>query len=108
LTLTLFLIIFFQAMLTLYGLKDEMHNKTGAPLDLWLKKHGLRTIEKFKFLKEENQFMGPVPFKQNKHLTEVFIDPEQKFNMGDKLSQVIVKKFLTRPTILTPSVCISV
>ena len=74
----------------LYDLQSQMDNHSGSPLELWIKKHGKRTIEKFKYLNEANSFVGPVPFIQESEdkKFEVYIDPDQNFNKVDKLSQV--------------------
>lgn len=74
-------------MRLLYDLRDDIDNPKGTPLELWVKKHGKRTLEKFSHLKEENGFVGPVPFVQDvNEAYEVYIDPE--YNVVDKLSQV--------------------
>ncbi|KAH3870454.1 beta carbonic anhydrase 1-like isoform X3 [Dreissena polymorpha] len=79
-----------KAMRLLYDLRKQMDAKTGSPLELWIKKNGWRTIEKFQYLKEENSFTGPVPFMQESENTKfkITIDPGQQFNIVDKLSQV--------------------
>lgn len=81
----------------LYKLHNEIDDPNGSPLELWVKKHGKRSLEKFKnYLTEENKYIGPVPFSlkgKNKSF-KVFIDPENKYNITDKLSLVsIVDKF---------------
>ncbi|XP_052784927.1 beta carbonic anhydrase 1-like isoform X2 [Mya arenaria] len=79
-----------KAMRLLFELRNEMDKKTGSPLELWIKKHGAKTIEKFNFLNEGNDFIGPVPYKQetDSKFFSVFIDPDQNHNLVDKLSQV--------------------
>ncbi|XP_045201158.1 beta carbonic anhydrase 1-like [Mercenaria mercenaria] len=79
-----------KAMSLLYDLRTEMDIPSGSPLELWIKKHGKRTIDKFQHLKEENGFIGPVPYIQEKEdkKFEIYIDPDHNFNMVDKLSQI--------------------
>jgi len=37
-----------QAMKLLYETRDNMDDSKGSPLELWIKKHGGRTLQKFK------------------------------------------------------------
>lgn len=77
-------------MRLLYDLKNDMDTPTGSPLELWIKKHGKSTMEKFRKLNDENSFVGPVPYQlvPGAERLEVFIDPDQNHNMVDKLSLV--------------------
>lgn len=77
-------------MRLLYDLRNDMDTPTGSPLELWIKKHGKRTIDKFKKLKEDNNFIGPVSYKLSPGAgrQDVYIDPDHNHNMVDKLSQV--------------------
>ncbi|XP_060565833.1 beta carbonic anhydrase 1-like [Ruditapes philippinarum] len=80
-----------KAMGLLFDLRSEIDVPTGSPLELWIKKHGKRTLEKFSYLTEANNFTGPVPFTQESledKKFEIKIDPEQNFYIVDKLSQV--------------------
>ncbi|WAR27466.1 BCA1-like protein [Mya arenaria] len=78
------------AMRLLFELRNEMDKKTGSPLELWIKKHGAKTIEKFNFLNEGNDFIGPVPYKQetDSKFFSVFIDPDQNHNLVNCIQQL--------------------
>jgi len=78
-----------QAMGALFGLRDSVHVHEGSPLQLWLKRHGARTVAKYNELLNVGG-VGPVTF-QAETPTKTFsayIDPEGKFTEVDKLSQV--------------------
>ncbi|XP_060068847.1 beta carbonic anhydrase 1-like [Ylistrum balloti] len=76
-----------KAMNLLYSMRNEVHIKEGGPLQLWMKRHGTASLEKFKLLTPENEYKGPVPY-QTARKFEAYIDPENRFNLEDKLSQV--------------------
>lgn len=78
-----------KAMHLLYDFRNKMEPDANSPLELWIKKHGLRTVEKFNMLKKENNFTGPVPIRITEEKTfKVYIDQKNEYNMQDKLSQV--------------------
>ncbi|KAL4239628.1 hypothetical protein ACF0H5_000437 [Mactra antiquata] len=79
-----------KAMILLHNLRNEVDNQMGSPLELWVKKHGRRSLKKFDYLTKENKYVGPVPFhlKGCNQSLQVSIDPENKFCETDKLSQV--------------------
>ncbi|XP_050408966.1 beta carbonic anhydrase 1 [Patella vulgata] len=58
-------------------------------LEMWLKLHGRDTIDIFKQLKPSNNYAGPLLFEiENYKSFEAYIDPENKFSITDKFSQV--------------------
>ena len=85
-------------MNALFGLQDTAHIHEGTPLQLWLKKHGMRTIEKYRELLKTPGGIGPIQF-QAETPDSVFnanIDPENKFAAVDKFSQVCDFAVLTQ------------
>lgn len=64
--------------------------REGTPLTLWLKKHGLHTVEKYQqLLKTPNgtgpiEFQGETPAKKFK----AYIDVDNELSPVDKMSQV--------------------
>ncbi|KAK3581678.1 hypothetical protein CHS0354_022605 [Potamilus streckersoni] len=79
-----------KAMNLLFTCRHECHKPEGTPLQLWVKKHGQRSVEKFSMLSSENKYLGPVVFQAEttQRTFEAFIDPEDKFRIEDKFSQV--------------------
>ena len=61
----------------------------GTPLEMWLKRHAADSMSKYELL-ETFGFNRPLVFQteNNKHSFEAFIDPEDRFDIRDKLSQV--------------------
>ena len=94
--LNLWLMLVFQAMGLLYKLRNDLNNTTGSPLELWVKRHGKASMQKFKHLSVENGFIGPVPYKleSDYDISKVYIDRKQCLNMVDKLSQVKINGIL--------------
>lgn len=76
-----------KAMNLLYSMRKECHIHEGGPLQLWLKRHGEPSLAKFKYLTEENDFKGPVPYQTARRF-DAYIDPDNRFRIEDKLSQV--------------------
>lgn len=77
-------------MNALHGLRDTIHIHEGSPLQMWLKRHGARTITKYNDLVNVGG-VGPVTF-QAETPTKTFtayIDQENKFATVDKFSQVM-------------------
>ena len=74
----------------LYSLRNELGDTTGTPLELWVKRQGSRSIQKFKHLTAENGFTGPVPYKLESEydISKAYIDKRHVLSMVDKLSQV--------------------
>ena len=74
----------------LYRLRNDLNTTSGTPLELWVKRHGKASIQKFKHLSAENGFSGPVPYKleSDYNISQVYIDKKHRLNMVDKLSQV--------------------
>lgn len=75
----------------LYELKldPKHHTHTDSPLELWLRRHGYLSVEKFdKHLKDPQK---PVKFLESLPALsfDAYIDPDNKFQVKDKLSQVI-------------------
>ncbi|XP_046548515.1 beta carbonic anhydrase 1-like [Haliotis rubra] len=79
-----------KAMNALYGLRHDCHHQVGTPLQMWLKKHGQPTVSKFEKLEAGNNYSGPLTFQgeTEKSNFDAYIDPENKFSMADKFSQV--------------------
>lgn len=79
-----------RAMGLLYSLRNELGDTTGTPLELWVKRQGSRSIQKFKHLTAENGFTGPVPYKLESEydISKAYIDKRHVLSMVDKLSQV--------------------
>lgn len=82
-----------KAINMLYKLKDECHdhNHCGGPLQMWIKKYGTPSVQKFsEFVKDNENHIGPVPFngRFSQLNFQAYIDPENKFSIEDKLSQL--------------------
>ncbi|XP_070542589.1 beta carbonic anhydrase 1-like [Ptychodera flava] len=78
-----------KAMNTLYSLKDNPYVDRGKhPFRAWLRRFGHTSLAKFEAI--EKGYKGPLKFQGQtaKHNFEAFIDPEDNFNLHDKLSQV--------------------
>lgn len=67
-----------------------------SPLKAWLHRHGSASLTKFEKL-ELHGFQEPLTFPMEGPFRQfvAYIDPEEKFNLTDKLSQV-------RPFLYTP------
>ncbi|CAI9728318.1 beta carbonic anhydrase 1-like [Octopus vulgaris] len=76
------------AMSLLFSLKNQCHTHSGTPLQMWLKKYGVASVRKFDQL--DSKFVGPLTFQGrfSQLNFQVNIDPENKFPIEDKLSQV--------------------
>ena len=77
-------------MNALFGMQDSLHIHEGSPLQLWLKRHGAGTVAKYNELLNAGG-VGPLTFQAEtpaKTFT-AYIDPENKFDAVDKLSQVM-------------------
>jgi len=62
----------------------------GTPLQTWLKRHGARTVAKYKEL-EISGGVGPISFRNHSpDKFEAFIDEDNNFAPEDKFSQVVV------------------
>ncbi|XP_014776038.1 beta carbonic anhydrase 1 [Octopus bimaculoides] len=77
-----------KAMNLLFSLKNQCHTHAGTPLQMWLKKYGVASVRKFDQL--DSKFVGPLTFQGrfSQLNFQVNIDPENKFPIEDKLSQV--------------------
>ncbi|NP_001171747.1 carbonic anhydrase-like [Saccoglossus kowalevskii] len=78
-----------KAMNCLYGIRNvTSHDKDKNPFAAWLAKFGKASLNAFKEVergsKSPLKFTGETP----KHNFEAFIDPDDKFGIEDKLSQV--------------------
>lgn len=78
-------------MNALYGMIDSVQKHEGTPLQVWLKRHGARTLFKYKELLESGG-VGPIKFQAEtpEKLFDAYIDIENQFKPVDKLSQVTV------------------
>ena len=73
----------------LHSIRDSVDDSQGSPLQLWLKRHGKTSVQKFAKFEEAGkkkplEFQAETPEKR----FEAYIDPENKFNDADKFSQV--------------------
>lgn len=79
-----------KAINTLYKIKDNDTPLTQlGPLQAWMKRHGASSLEHFRALEKEGynkplQFEAELPNKK----FVAYIDPDNKFSVEDKLSQV--------------------
>ena len=76
-------------MSALFGLRDSVHIREGSPLQIWLKRHGARSVAKYNELLSVGG-VGPVTF-QAETLTKAitaYIDPDNKLDPVDRFSQV--------------------
>ena len=64
-----------------------------SPLKAWLHRHGSISLTKFERL-EMHGFQEPLTFPMEGPFSQfvAYIDPDNKFSLTDKLSQVIVIK----------------
>jgi len=78
-------------MNALYGLRNSIQHHEGSPLQIWLKRHGARTVAKYNELLNVGG-VGPLTFEAEtpSKTFAAFIDPENKFTPVDKFSQVTV------------------
>jgi carbonic anhydrase len=78
----------------LHNLQDEefssQENRRKSPLRAWLCRHADTSLEKFQELKATN-FSKPLLFQAETPMRKfvAYIDPDNKFSVEDKLSQVI-------------------
>ena len=74
----------------LYKLRNDLRNETGTPLEQWVKRYGVETINKFNLLTPENRFTGPLTFELGSpdKTFRMFVDKHDKYGQVDKLSQV--------------------
>ena len=73
----------------LFSVRDSVDSHQGSPLELWLKRHGATSVQKYSEFETKGhsqplEFQAETPDK----LFEAFIDPEDKFKEVDKFSQV--------------------
>ena len=76
-------------MNTLFDMKSSIQKHEGTHLQVWLKRHGARTVAKYEELQKAGG-VGPIVFQgetPNKTF-EAYIDPENKFAPVDKFSMV--------------------
>ncbi|ESO08091.1 hypothetical protein HELRODRAFT_156650 [Helobdella robusta] len=78
-----------KAMNALYEMMDSVQKHEGTPLQIWLKRHGARTIVKYKELLQVGG-VGPIKFQAEtpEKVFDAYIDVDNKFKPVDKLSQV--------------------
>ena len=78
-------------MNALYGMMDSVQKHEGTPLQIWLKRHGARTLVKYKELLQAGG-VGPIKFQAEtpEKIFDAYIDVENQFKPVDKLSQVII------------------
>lgn len=82
-----------KAINLLYKLRDQefasQDNRRISPLRAWLCTHALSSLDKFQQL-EVCDFSKPLIFQAETPLRKfvAYIDPENKFNIEDKLSQI--------------------
>ena len=75
----------------LYQYKDQCHEHSGGSLQMWVKKYGAPSLRKFAELSQQDKnHIGPVPFngRFSQLNFQAYIDPENRFSVEDKLSQV--------------------
>lgn len=81
----------------LYSLQDKelasRENRLLSPLRGWLCAHGDASLQKFQLL-ESGGFHQPLIFQAETPMRKfvAYIDPEDKFSVQDKLSQVRTKE----------------
>ncbi|XP_077988628.1 beta carbonic anhydrase 1-like [Glandiceps talaboti] len=78
-----------KAMNALYDLKDNPYlDREKQPFGAWLRRFGNASLTKFERI--EMGFNGPLEFQgeTQRHNFKAYIDPENKFSLVDKLSQV--------------------
>lgn len=82
-------------MNALFGLRDTMQIHEGSPLQVWLKRHGARTVAKYNELLNVGG-VGPVTFQAETPAKTfaAYIDPDNKFTAVDKLSQVMTTRYI--------------
>lgn len=93
-------------MNALFDMRDSVQKHEGSPLQVWLKRHGARTVAKYNEL-EKAGGIGPIKFQAetSSKIFEAFIDPENQFAPVDKFSQVCCLYILR--TFITPIVSFS-
>ncbi len=75
----------------LYSIRSEIHDHTGSPLEVWVKKHGTASALKYDIFTRQPH--KPLQFYTDKPFM-AYIDPDNKFADADKFSQVGPKEVL--------------
>lgn len=72
----------------LFNIRQSIQTHEGTPLQVWLKRHGARTVAKFDEL-EKAGGVGPITFQGEtpQKTFKAYIDPENKLAPVDKFSQ---------------------
>jgi carbonic anhydrase len=78
-----------KAMNALFEMRRSVQRHEGTPLQVWLKRHGARTVAKFEEL-EKVGGVGPITFQGETPAKtfDAYIDPDNNFAPVDKFSQV--------------------
>jgi len=78
-----------KAIQLLYSLRHDIKNHQGSPLEVWMKRHGARSVAKFNTL-ESVGGVGPIAFEAETpdKAFSAYIDPERILEPADRLSQV--------------------
>jgi len=78
-----------KAMNCLFDLRRSVQRHEGTPLQVWLKRHGARSVAKFDELQKAGG-VGPITFQGEtpERTFNAYIDPDNKFKPVDKFSQV--------------------
>lgn len=73
----------------LYSMRNNMSDKSDkSALKSWLKQNGSDTVEKY-FVFEKDGFKKPLSFSElNSNKFDAYIDPENKFAIQEKFSQI--------------------
>ena len=76
-------------MQLLYKLRHDMAAHRGTALEVWMKRHGARSVAKFEEL-ERVGGVGPISFQAEtpNKVFNAYIDPERILEPADRLSQV--------------------
>jgi len=77
-------------MCGLLSMRHEIQKHEGTPLQIWLKRHGARSIAKYEELLRVGG-VGPISFEGEtpSKTFKAYIDPEGKLEDVDRLSQVL-------------------
>ena len=78
----------FQAMNTLFDMRDKLDKQDDSPLCQWLRRHGAASITKYEKMEAQGTDKPLEYTAGSTKRFEAYIDPENNFNMRDKLSQV--------------------
>ncbi|XP_013382323.1 beta carbonic anhydrase 1 [Lingula anatina] len=78
-----------KAMNLLYSMRNELDHHDGDALQLWLRRHGSSSVQKFEQW-EKMKGREPITFQAEtpRHNIEALIDPENNFGIVDKFSQI--------------------